>query len=420
MSRAPVRPVHRPSAAVWPAVALALALLASGVASAAPADALGSADALALGPDGVLFVADSRRGRIVALKPPATRPGPAGHFNLLGIDRTIAGQMGSTPAQVRLTDVVFDPAAGTAYVSVRRGFGDETVGAVFAARADGSVKPIDVAGAAPTEVLLGDPVPDDVALPRGKRMRDFTITDLDFHDGELFVAGMSGTAFDAVLRRVPYPFAGSAAVSKLQIFHASHAQNETRAPIRAQSIVALNGAWHAVAAYTCTPLVLFPLAGLKDGARVVGKTISELGYGNTPTDMLAFSAADQKGRSADFVLLLNRQRAPVLIPLSAVAEAAGKPGLTAGVGTGKGGVLGSEVPLVGVFAVADQGPERLLGLRRDAATGAVELVSVRKNIFFRLTDFVGEFDVPGYTAPPGTEQMAGFRKMLQTEEGFRP
>src|SRR6266568_4972703 len=43
-----------------------------------------------------------------------------------------------------------------------------------------------------------------------------------------------------------------------------------------------------LAAYTCTPLVEFPLSDLKPGAKVKGKTIAELGNRNRPIDMIVY------------------------------------------------------------------------------------------------------------------------------------
>jgi len=400
------------------AVSVALAAtLAFTPASAVAAPGLASADALALGPDGVLFVADSRAGRIVVLQRPSRARAEAKSFNLHTVDRTIAGLMGTTSEHIRVLDLAVDPASQTAYLAVRRGSGAETVGAVFAASADGTVTPIDPKPIA--EMVLADQVANDTPLPRGRQMRDFTVTDLDFHDGQLYVAGMSGTAFDAVMRRVPYPFTDKAATSRLQMFHAAHNQNETRAPIRAQAIVKLGAAWHALAAYTFTPLVSFPLDGLKARARVVGKTIAELGYGNTPTDVIAFESTDMKGKKAQWLLVVNKQRAPVMIPLAAVAEAAGGEGLTTSAGMmAKAGLEGIEVPLVGYQRVADQSPQLIAGLRRDPETGALGLLSFRKDLYLRLTDFVAEYDVPGYAPAAGAPETTGFRTMLHTEEGF--
>jgi NADPH-dependent glutamate synthase beta subunit-like oxidoreductase len=67
------------------------------------------------------------------------------------------------------------------------------------------------------------------------------------------------------------------------------------------------GKTYLVAAYTCTPLVIIPLEDLKDGAHIRGKTVAELGYGNTPADMIAYTKTDQ-GKAEDFLLLVNFNR----------------------------------------------------------------------------------------------------------------
>ena len=48
----------------------------------------------------------------------------------------------------------------------------------------------------------------------------------------------------------------------------------------------INGQSTLLASYTCTPLVTIPTTEIKAGATIKGKTIAELGYGNTPIDML--------------------------------------------------------------------------------------------------------------------------------------
>ena len=55
-------------------------------------------------------------------------------------------------------------------------------------------------------------------------------------------------------------------------------------------IVTLGGREYILAAYTCTPLVTIPLDSIRDGAHVSGKTIAELGYGNTPIDFISYMA----------------------------------------------------------------------------------------------------------------------------------
>ena len=72
-------------------------------------------------------------------------------------------------------------------------------------------------------------------------LRSMTIVDLKFHNGEVFVAGVSNQEFASTLRRIPYPFTGAASETQLEIYHLAHSKCETRAPIRTMQFA------------TCTP-----------------------------------------------------------------------------------------------------------------------------------------------------------------------
>ena len=69
----------------------------------------------------------------------------------------------------------------------------------------------------------------------------------------------------------------------------------------------------------------------------------------------------------------------------------------------------------------DQGPQFLTVLRRDAHDGQLQLVSVRKGAFFRLSDHVNEYDFASYTYPSGDkfqqEYIRPFHKLMKTDEG---
>jgi hypothetical protein len=60
---------------------------------------------------------------------------------------------------------------------------------------------------------------------------------------------------------------------------------------------------HLLAAYTCTPLVKFPVKDLKPGSKLVGTTIAELGNRNRPLDMIVY-----KKDGAEFLLMSNSSR----------------------------------------------------------------------------------------------------------------
>src|SRR6185503_7719942 len=70
------------------------------------------------------------------------------------------------------------------------------------------------------------------------------------------------------------------------------------------------------AAYGCTPVVLFPIDRLEDGAKVTGTTIAELGAGNSIRDIVPFS---YDGRS--YVVLAPRRRSLQMLDATALASA---------------------------------------------------------------------------------------------------
>jgi hypothetical protein len=142
------------------------------------------------------------------------------------------------------------------------------------------------------------------------------ITDLAYVDGTVLVAGLSDEEFSSTLRRIPFPFDGRQAASGLEIFHVSHGAWETAAPIR----TFVPHAGGILASYTCTPLVHFPMADLQDGAKVTGRTVAELGWGNQPLGMVAFQ---QDG--AEHLLISHTAYPPMKI---ACADIAGQEPLT--------------------------------------------------------------------------------------------
>jgi hypothetical protein len=116
-------------------------------------------------------------------------------------------------------------------------------------------------------------------------MRTMTIVDMKFHNGELYIAGISNEEFASTLRKVPYPFTGEASTTYIKIYHTAHAQYETRAPIRAMTFADVDGKDTLVAAYTCSPVVLIPVDELKDEAKVDGRVVGDMGNGQ-PVSMV--------------------------------------------------------------------------------------------------------------------------------------
>ena len=71
----------------------------------------------------------------------------------------------------------------------------------------------------------------------------------------------------------------------------------------------IEGQAYVLAAYTCTPLVKFPVSKLQAGEKLVGTTIAELGNRNRPLDMVIYS---KDGK--DYILMSNTSRGVMKIP----------------------------------------------------------------------------------------------------------
>jgi hypothetical protein len=71
-----------------------------------------------------------------------------------------------------------------------------------------------------------------------------------------------------------------------------------------------------LAAYTCTPLVQFPISQLKPGAKLKGKTVAELGNRNRPLDMIVYQ---KDGK--DYLLLANSSRGVMKISTDNIENA---------------------------------------------------------------------------------------------------
>ncbi|MEM7612717.1 MAG: hypothetical protein AAF270_13610 [Pseudomonadota bacterium] len=393
-------------------------------AGAADADGKVTASVIEFGLDDTLFVGDSSAGMLYAYDLPNTGRARKTDtaYNLRDIDRLLVGALAADAGSIVYNDLTVHPVTRDAYVSVSFSLDGKSKSAIVSITRDGAVSELDLSKLKASAFALEEKADERVTFWRDIPAPTLTITDLDYVNGELFVSGISTGEFASTLRRVPFPFADSASASSIEMYHAAHAQNETRAPIRAMTVVDLEGVPTVIAAYTCTPLVTIPVKALVDDTQVTGKTIAELGYGNTPLEVIAFSAADMQGEVGSYVLVVNREMAADLITFDALTEAAGGDGLSAPVPYlgATAGVQTTTLPMAGVVQAADQDTQFLLTLRRNLDSGAMEMLSFRKGAFFRLSDFISEYNFPDYEY--ADDQFAQgtrmFQNMLKADEGF--
>ncbi len=273
--------------------ASALAELATGSAG------LKSAGALAFGPDGVLFVGDSVGGAIAAIDTADRTPARSrSTVDVQGIDQKLAALVGVMPSDILLNDIAVNPISKNVYVSAARGRGPDAAPLIVRVDASGTLTLLALDNIRHETVRLVD-APDANSTSR-QNPRTQTITDMAFVNGNVMVAGMSNEEWSSALRSIPYPFQTAGKGTQLQIWHASHGRYETQSPVRTFVPYTIDGEQYVLAAYTCTPLVKIPVRDLKAGAQVKGVTISDLGSGNQPLDMVPY-----KKDGHEYILIAN-------------------------------------------------------------------------------------------------------------------
>jgi hypothetical protein len=389
-----------------------------GAATNASAVDINSISRLAAGPENVLFVADWKSARLHAITLPGAAQKPAGTtFNILDLDSVLSKQVGG--ARVSIEDMVVRPGTAEAYIGVS--YGAAKTPALIVVTSDQRARRVNLKAAKSTSIALRDAPTSNYKFWRETPERSFTVTDMKWRDGELFIAGLSNQDFASTLRRVHYPFDSKQSVTSVEIYHTGHNLIETRAPIRAMSFATWGGKPYLVAAYTCTPIVTIPLEDLKDGVHIRGKTIGELGYGNTPADMISFSKTEQ-GKTEDFLLLVNFERGADVIPVSQVEAASGRPGMDKVVPFGQiAGLDVTPAPLAGAMRVDNLDEKSFIVVRRQLEKDALQLVTIGKELTFRLSDFISEYAFQEYSFKGNAFQLKYIKPrqdMLLKDEGF--
>jgi len=266
-----------------------------------------SAGPLAFGPDGILFVGDSIGGQVVAIDTQDRNVHAAGKVDVPGIDAKIAAMVGVAPDQIVINDVKVDPLSKNVYLSAARGRGPHAMPLIVRVdAANDHISVLSLDNVPHSSVRLTDAPaaasnpPSGAAGPR-RNSRMLTVTGMAYVNGDLMVAGLSNEEWSSALRSIPFPFQRTVAKgATIQIWHASHGQYETQAPIRTFVPYDIDGRQYVLAAYTCTPLVKIPLNELRPGAKVRGTTIADLGSDNQPLDMVPY-----RKDGHDYILINN-------------------------------------------------------------------------------------------------------------------
>ena len=336
------------------AAVLALTLVAgaaqaevSGLKAGSPK--LKSAGPLAFGPEGVLLVGDTKAAAVYAIDTrDTTGDASKAKINVDGLSAKIAAALGGSSAKIN--DLAVNPATGNVFVSVTAGGKP----AIVKIASGGKISKVNLAKVRYSMATLPN-APEDKVTGRGRRrrnLRDSSITDIAFVEGQIIVSGTAtvGGKSSSVVRSLAFPPSKADPGIKLQIYHGAHGRLEDSRAANTIIPFAIDGKMNILAAYTCTPLVKFPISSIVKDKEVRGTTVAELGNRNRPIDMITYK---KDGKS--YLLLTNSSRGVMKI------------------GTDKLGVEKGITSRVGGGGTAGQGYETIESLK-----GATQLDKLNK------------------------------------------
>lgn len=257
-----------------------------------------SIEAIAFGPQGLLLIGDSAGRQIVAVDTKDTKPVTWTKTDIPNIDGALAGRIGTTAKGIEIVKIAVNPASSRAYFAVRKL--DDKKGIILTLDGDGKVN----------EFALDSVTYAALPLPGTSKIQ--RITDVVWADDRILATVQASETFGSKIFSAPVPLTHKAAGSMFstETFHVAHNKWETKAPIYTVIPYEEAGQKYLVGAFTCTPLVKYPLNDLKPDAKVKGQTLIEVGNGNNPRDMFTY-----KKNGKTYILIstfrMFHQRQPV-------------------------------------------------------------------------------------------------------------
>ncbi len=256
-------------------------------------------NAMTFGPEDILFIGDSKSAQIIAIDVSDHPVADNSKVKINQLDKLIADKLGTAIDQVQITDMVVNPKNKNIYISVLHSSGTPVLFRVE----NNTLNSVDLGNASYSKIILVDAVAKEAKDKRGRELRKWAVADIKYDSGKLFLSGLSNKEFASTFRSIDFPFTEKQDYGSLEIYHAAHGKYETHAPIKTFIPTTIKGKSHIIAAYTCTPLVVFPMDAIKSGEHNKGRTVAELGSGNSPLDIV-----EVKSDATRYLLIANNNR----------------------------------------------------------------------------------------------------------------
>ncbi len=239
---------------------------------------IGRIDVLSFAPGGVLLIGDGAKRQVVAVDTKDTNGSTESFKTIPHLNKELAGRLGVKAGDIEVIDMVVNPDSGKLYLSVRKQ--DDKTYVLVRIDSKGEISPVSLKSVDYAAI----------PLPQGEKTPVNTITDLAWVGDRLVAAARCNEEFASKI------FATRGALSHGQVgqiysaetFHVAHGRWETKAPMSVLIPYEEDGKPYIVGAFSCTPVVKYPLDALQPGAKIKGISMIELGSGNRPLDMFSY------------------------------------------------------------------------------------------------------------------------------------
>jgi len=237
-----------------------------------------SINVISFAPEGVLLIGDGRGSQVIAVATGDTKKGQGLVKPIDGIAAALAETIGAKLKDIEIIDLAVNPASGKAYFAVMRK--DQKRNLVLTVDGAGEID----------EFALEDVTYARIPLETGSKAIISNITDVAWADDRIVAAGRSNESFSSKIFSVyaPLKHDATSAGYSAETYHVSHRRWETKAPMSVVMPLKEGDKTYIVGAFSCTPVVKYPLDSLKPDAVVKGTSVIELGSGNKPLDMFSY------------------------------------------------------------------------------------------------------------------------------------
>ena len=191
--------------------------------------AVQSINALAFGPDGILFIGDSKSATVFAIDTKdKTVVEKSAAVEIKTVDQKIAAVLGTDAKNIRIQDIAVNPLSKKIYCAVQTADGTPVLLTLEANK----ISAVSLKDILYSNISIAN-VPGEDAKDRGGRpLREQVISDLSYADGSVMLSGISNQEFGSTFRKIAFPFNDKQEQASLEIYHAAHGRYETNAPIR--------------------------------------------------------------------------------------------------------------------------------------------------------------------------------------------